>query len=284
MKFDIKKIIYIDRRIIYIFIFLAVLIPYVVPFNLPSKADKYVMGMYNKIEEIAKKGNGTILISFDFDMASKAELEPMAKAIIAHIFQRNIKLIVQGNWPNGVQMTKDILIALGKEYNKVYGEDWVYLGYKTGGTMVIMSLGKDLHNTFPKDYIEGKSTTELAVTKNIKSLKEVDYVISLSAGNGGIEEWIVYGQSKIGFPLGGACTAVMAPDFFPFLHSGQLNGLLGGLVGAAQYEGLVNRLGDATQGMKPQSVTHIVLILFILFGNFCYFVEKFIQKKEKANS
>ena len=42
----------------------------------------------------------------------------------------------------------------------------------------------------------------------------------------------------------------MAPDLYPFLDSGQLKGLLGGLAGAAEYETLIDRSGQATKGMS----------------------------------
>ena len=52
----------------------------------------------------------------------------------------------------------------------------------------------------------------------------------------------------------------------------QLKGLLGGLAGAAEYEHLINRPDQAMAGMRPQSVGHIVIIGFILFGNLAYFL------------
>jgi len=277
MKLNLESIFNIDRRIIFVFIFLAVLVPFLVEFELPIKANKNVKKVYDKIEEVAEK-KGTMLLSFDFDMASKAELEPMAKAIISHIFKRDIKLVAMGHWPNGVRLAKSILKEMADEYGKKYGTDWAYMGYKPGFQILIINLGKNFNSAFPTDS-RGNNTKKLRVTSKIRTIKDFDYVISLSAGSGGIEEWVIYGQSKFNFYLGGGCTAVMAPDFFPFLQSGQLNGLIGGLAGAAQYEALVEKPDKAIVGMKPQSVTHVILIFFIIFGNICYFVEKYRKKK-----
>ena len=74
----------------------------------------------------------------------------------------------------------------------------------------------------------------------------------------------------------------MAPDFFPFLQSGQLSGLLGGLAGAAQYEKLINKPSTATKGIKPQSVAHLVLIFFILFGNICFLGNRYLEKRKRG--
>jgi hypothetical protein len=277
-----KKVFNLDRRIIFLFIFLSVLIPLMIDFKLPIKAGRNVQIVYDKIETVAAK-NGTILVSFDFDTASKPELEPMARAVIAHAMMRNVKVVAMGNWPNGVELAKETMRSLAQEYNKVEGTDWAYLGYKPGAAIVIISMGRDLKSAFPTDYRTVK-TSDMPITRDIKTLKDFDYVVSFAAGSGGIEEWVIYGSTKFGFDLGGGCTAVMAPDFFPFLQSGQLKGIIGGLAGAAQYEALINKPAFGFSGMRPQSVAHIVLIFFILFGNVCYLMDKFYFQKRKEGA
>ena len=136
----IKKVFNLDRRIIFLFIFLSVLIPLMIDFKLPIKAGRNVQIVYDKIETVAAK-NGTILVSFDFDTASKPELEPMARAVIAHAMMRNVKVVAMGNWPNGVELAKETMRSLAKEYNKVEGTDWTYLGYKPGAAIVIINMG-----------------------------------------------------------------------------------------------------------------------------------------------
>jgi hypothetical protein len=80
------------------------------------------------------------------------------------------------------------------------------------------------------------------------------------------------GNSLFHRPIAGGCTAVSAPQFYPYLQTGQLIGLLGGLKGAAEYETLVNYAGDATRRMDAQSIAHLVIIIFIIFANISYFV------------
>ena len=140
-------------------------------------------------------------------------------------------------------------------------------------------MGLDFHEAFGQD-TEGTSTKVMAATRNIGKLADFDYMLDWSAGGMGIETWVMYGQTRYKFKMGGGCTAVMGPDFFPYLQAGQLNGLIAGLVGAAQYEALIKQEGDAIEGMKPQSVVHIILIIFILFGNVMYYLKQH-QDREK---
>jgi len=81
-------------------------------------------------------------------------------------------------------------------------------------------------------------------------------------------------QSRYRVRLASGTTAVAAPPFYPYVQSGQLVGLLGGLKGAAEYEGLVGATGDATRGMDAQSIVHALIVFFILLGNVVYLMER----------
>jgi hypothetical protein len=86
----------------------------------------------------------------------------------------------------------------------------------------------------------------------------------------GLDTWYVYGKEKYGFELGGGCTAVSAPRFYPLLQTGQINGLLGGLRGAAEYEILLGKEGKALAGMDAQSAAHFLIIFLIVVCNGVY--------------
>jgi hypothetical protein len=65
-------------------------------------------------------------------------------------------------------------------------------------------------------------------------------------------------------------TAVSAPEFYPYLQSKQLLGLLGGMAGGAEYEKLMNEPagpGTAQRGMDAQSLAHVFVALCIVLGN-----------------
>ncbi|MFM8552667.1 MAG: hypothetical protein ACKOCD_10255, partial [Nitrospiraceae bacterium] len=69
---------------------------------------------------------------------------------------------------------------------------------------------------------------------------------------------------------GGGCTGVIAPGLYPLLRSGQINGLIGGLRGAAEYEVLIGQKGRAVAGMDAQSVTHFAIIVLVILCNVFY--------------
>jgi hypothetical protein len=132
-------------------------------------------------------------------------------------------------------------------------------------------MGQDFRAAFPTDYA-GTEIAEIPLLMNVRSLRDIPYVLSLSVGFPGIETWYVYGKEKYGFELGGGCTAVSAPRFYPLLNTGQINGLLGGLRGAAEYELLIGAQGKAIAGMDAQSATHFLIIFLIVICNVAHFL------------
>ncbi|MBI2952050.1 hypothetical protein HYY27_08145 [bacterium] len=264
-----NRLLNIDRRIIFLFVLAGVVIPLLWSFNLPVKPTPTVQAIYDTVEAVSQK-NGRVLIAFDYGPSLVAELRPMALALLRHCFRRGVKVVGITLHPEGVGMAQDAFETVSKEFSREYGRDYAFMGFKPGGGAFILNMGQDFQATLPKDS-RGNDTRAMEITKDIRSLKDFDYVVDL-AGSAVTETWIAYGQERYRFPMASGCTAVMAPDMFPFLQAGQLNGMMGGLAGAAEYETLAGASDAATRNMTPQSVVHLVILTFILFGNLVYFL------------
>ena len=258
----------IDRRIIFVVIGLCTLLPLLYPVGLPIKISPEVRSIYDYIEALPERS--VFLLSIDFDPASKPELHPQAIALLRHAFRKNLRVVAMTLWVSGTGMADQLLTQAAQEMGKEYGTDYVFLGWSPGGTAVIINMGQDLYTAFPNDY-GGKATKGIPVLEGVQSLKDVAYAISLGAGNPGVEAWYVFGKDKYKFELGGGCTGVIAPGLYPLLRSGQINGLIGGLRGAAEYESLVGKKDRAVAGMDAQSATHFAIIALVAICNLFYF-------------
>ena len=268
----IDRLMNIDRRVIFAFVFLGVAVPLLVGSKLPIKPTPTVRAVYDHIEQMAGS-DGPVLMSFAYGASTEPEMQPMARAVLRHCFSRNLKVVAMCLWPDGVGLAQEALQTVAEEFGKDYGTDYVFLGYKPGTYSVIVNMGHDLHNAFPNDNW-GAALGDLPLTRDLRRLSDFGFVFDMAAGDSIEFWWIPYGQEKYRFPFAGGCTAVMAPDLYPFLQSRQMVGLLGGLAGAAEYETLVGVQEQATLGMPPQSVTHLIIILFILLGNVMYFASR----------
>jgi len=271
-----ERMLRIDRRIIFLLIGLCTLLPLLYPVGLAIKVSPEVRSVYDKIESLP--AGSVFLLSMDFDPASKPELYPQAIALLHHAFRKNLRVIAMTLWLPGTGMAAEVISQVADGMGKVSGRDYVFLGWSPGGSSVVINMGQDLYKAFPSEYFRHEPTKDLAVLKGVRNLRDVSYVVSLAAGTTGIETWYVFGKDKYKFELGGGCTGVIAPGLYPLLRSGQINGLIGGLRGAAEYEVLTGLKGQALAGMDAQSATHFAIIVLVILCN-TFFL--FIQRSRK---
>ena len=263
----VERMLQIDRRIIFLVIGLCTLIPLLYPVGLPIKTSPEARGVYDYIESLPE--GSVFLLSLDFAPSSKPELYPQAVALLRHAFRKNLRVVAMTLWVTGTGMADEVITRIAKEAGKENGKDYVFLGWSPGVGSLIISMGQDLYKAFPSDYYN-RPTKDLPALQGVRSLRDVDYVVSLAAGNPGVEAWYIYGKDKYKFELGGGCTGVIAPGLYPFLRSGQINGLIGGLRGAAEYETLIRDKGRAVAGMDAQSVTHFAISALVILCNLLY--------------
>lgn len=256
----------VERRIIFLVLIIAVVFPLIVPLGWKTEVTPHVQMAYDLIDSV-KEGE-TAIVSFDYDPATATELQPMAYSVIKHAFAKNQKVIAMALWPQGVQMADEAFSKILMKYpDKKYGIDYVNLGYKPGGMVTLQAMGKSIKTVFPSDS-RATSLDELPMMKGLISLKNIAYVVSLSAGDPGIKQWIMAAHDMYNVKVTGGTTAVSAPGFLPYINQqNQLYGLLGGLKSAAEYEVLLGVTGPATTKMDAQSVAHILILVFVLIGN-----------------
>jgi hypothetical protein len=265
----------IDRRVVYLFMLLAVSLPFFLKPTVTLKTTKPVIGIYDIVEEAAKLRK-PILISFDFDPSTMAELQPMAEALLRHAFSKDVKVVGITFMINGTNLAAQIIDGIAKEYDKKVGEDYVFLGWLPQFSLVILNFGDDFRKSYKADF-RGKKIDEIPMLKNFQNFDDFHLVVCLT-GTKMLESYIVWGVDRFNFNFAGGVTAVSAAEQYPFLQSGQLKGLMGGMKGAAEYEVLINKNANAMRGMASQTWGHLVIIFFIVIGNILYYFKKRMQQ------
>lgn len=252
-----------SRHLIYALVAAAVIVPMLHKTPCNFRATPSSQRMYAFIDQLPPGSH--VLLSFDFSPDAKAELLPMAKALLRHCFHKGLIPIAMAHWPEGEGMAKQALETVSKEYGKVSGRDYVLLGFKPGGGNLLLNMGEDFKNAFPQD-VDGKLTTTMEALAGVKTLRDIDLAIDLAAGLT-VDMWVIFGSDRYGFKLAAGTTAVAAPMYYPYLNSQQIVGLLGGLRAAADYEQIVAHPGDASELMLPQTIAHLLLIVLLVGAN-----------------
>jgi hypothetical protein len=115
----------------------------------------------------------------------------------------------------------------------------------------------------------------------IRAIRDFDFIVGIGSGFPGLKEWVQFAGDPEDVPVGGGVTAVEAPLLYPY-YPQQLSGLMGGLLGAAEYESELTTHFARFEGsgqqaqvrMFPQTVAHLVIVIFVVLGNLSYFAMK----------
>lgn len=260
-----------DRRILFLIILACATIPLLLGVGPKMSVTPPVQGLYDAIDGL--EPGSYVWLAADYDPGSKPELSPMNYALVEHLFRKDIRVISASLWAPGPPLAQAVFDEMAPAHGKQYGIDYVNLGFKEGREAVMVSVAEDLGRTFPEDQ-SGTPLDSIPMMAGISSIQDVEIIICVSAGYPGIKEWVQQIATRYDVMIGGGVTAVSGPEMYPYIQSGQLVGLLSGMKGAAEYEQLVGRPGLGIAGMAAQSSVHVMVVIFIIFANVIYFLEK----------
>ena len=274
------------RRVVFGLIWFAVSIPIVFPITFQYPISPVVKAVFDQVEK--QPAGSTVLISFDFDPAMAPEIQPMANAVTRHCLTKGLKVVFMSLWgtgPGQLRITLDDVVL--REFPDLkQGVDWANIGYKAGNQGVLNVIVTDLRKMYPAD-INNVQLDSLPIMNGIKSCKDFNLIIALGGGLPGPKEWVLYVGDPGNVPVVAGAAAVSAPQLYPY-YPKQLLGILGGVKGAAEYE---QHLGDvspqfletprpAIKMMGPQTLAHVVVMIFIVIGNVVFFRSR--REKRKA--
>ena len=267
----------IDRRWIFLIIAAVVIVPLIIPVGLPIRPTDTTKNVYDSIEKLPV--GSKVLLSVEYSPSTRPENHPMTISILRHLFKNDHKVFITCLWPDGQFMAQDAINQVAKqEFNKTYGVDYVFLGFRPGNEAVVKGIVSNLRKLYTVDVYQ-KKIDEIPLMKGIKNFKDFDFLFSSSAGFPGTIEWVQYASDPTGIPMASGVTSIQVNEVMPYVQAGQMVGVLAGMPGAAEYEALINQKGTATSGMDAQSVAHLVIVLFIILGNVSFFIERNRSKK-----
>lgn len=273
-----------DRRWVFLAMFLAVAIPVWAQWELPEVPTPIVQSVFDTIENLPP--GSVVLMSLDYDPASQPELGPMTRAMTRHCALIDHQMIFMTLWPfGGPMITQDAMNIIETEFGDEYeyGVNYLNLGYGPGFEAVIKLITTDLAKQFPADTIYSRPLAVYPITRGVRNLQEVDLVISIGAGYPGTKEWVQYAATPYpDIKIVAGVTGVSAPYLYPYVP-GQLIGMLPAIKGAAEYEAALGRVypqyrdtryQDALKRMGPQLSAHLLMLLLIVLGNVIFFLDR----------
>jgi hypothetical protein len=264
----------IPRQAFYIILLGLMVFAFLFPMGLPIRLGETSKSFYQEIENVPD--GSVIIVDISYGPSMAAEFTPQAIAFLHHVFSREIKVLLTSFEPQGPMTVQGIIDEINPEtrYNKKYGEDWMYYGFRAGGGVAIAELAKDLH-FFNDDYL-GAPLSELPIMQGLTDHNDIYMIISVasSSGTSGTELWVQQWAVPYKTKLLSVIFKMMIPRFMPYIQAGQISSYMGGIDAAASYELLINIPGKGLSYTDALTYSQLMIIVLILIGNIGYLMQR----------
>ncbi len=266
----------VDRRIIYVLLFIVCFIPMASPLGIPLEVNKTTQMVYDIVDGL-NPATDKVLFVMDYSVGGSADVHPQAVATAKHLARKGIPFVMAAFVNDGTMFAEQIITMLGDQV--VYGSDVINLGYMAGMETAVKAFVEAPKTAFSVDF-RGNPVASQPIMASINDIRDFSFIIDFQTGQPGYQDFLR--QLPPGMSYAAGIVTVSVPNVMPYLDSGQLSGLLQGLRGAAEYEVLLQEPGEGAARMDAQSMAHVVIILFILIGNAAYFLSRKQVAKPKA--
>jgi hypothetical protein len=252
-------------RLIHFILLLAVLIPMLLGWpSMPSGSPSTPPEVEKFFQTVEALPPGSfVLVAFDYEPYMAGEMESVAYPVLTHLKGKGCRVALISLNPAGPALAQ----ALGERAGFLYGEEFVNLGYIPGVEAGLRALGTSEGWLVRYDYLQGKPLDSFPAFQSVKGLKGWNLIVLFSGQSSTLLGWIEQVGSMVEAPMVAGVISGLKPYAEPYLGSGQLKGLLGGMADAAFYEAMLGKPLAATRAAPVQAFALLIALLVILVGS-----------------
>ncbi|RLE68108.1 MAG: hypothetical protein DRJ43_06145 [Thermoprotei archaeon] len=258
------------RWLVMTIVVILMAIPLIHPLGILPAISESTTDFYNAIDQL--KPGDVVLFDIGFGSGGYPTLGPAAIAILRHCFSKDLKIVIMATAQEGTVIYPLLMDKVKPEevYGAKYGEDYVFLGFITGVQTAMAAVLGDLHSATPKDYF-GTPIENIPMLADIRGADDIDVVVYLTTAGEIAEGWVYQAYSRYNKVTCGGWLSMMTPSLKPYYDTGALAGMLDGIRGAAEYEKLIGRPGDAMKTTDVLNLTQVWVLILVILGNIAYF-------------
>jgi hypothetical protein len=261
------------ERALYLALLIALIVGLVVP--LPDSFGLAVPpsapgadDLFAQIEKLSE--NDVVLVGYEWDARRSSELRPLADAVLGHLIQRKVKLVLASTDPQGTLLLFDFRDQLQQAGYREGGEDYILLGYKPGAELALRLFAQDFGSVLRSDFQGNDATISALATGSdpnaprLSSLDDFSMMMVLADEAQDVQGWMeqVHRSAKQ-VPLAFLLPAETTPVVQPYLSQPGIFHLAG-KQGALAYQSL---RGDsavsAEQIARETTQQRLSILLFI---------------------
>lgn len=201
----------------------------------------------------------TVVVGFDPDLGTYAEIRPTVRAVIAELLMRDTTLAVMSLTPEGRALAVGELARLG--VLGVDGRRLIDLGFVPGAEAALVAAVDGLA---ARDTSSGAAAERLAAD----GLESAALVVVVGGNDIGPRSWVEQVATRLpALPIVAVTPTVLLPELQPLVASGQLDGLAGTLRdGAAYRAGVPIDVPRAMLEARPIGPLPILLGVLVALG------------------
>lgn len=272
----VDRLLNIDSRIIYLLMFLALAFPILYPVVLPMEVQQYSLTAFEFVDDLP---DGSYVL---FDGGNTAATYPQGGpgmiVNIVHLLRKNCKVVIFSTSvecvPFNQQAIDDALEKLSSDVPAENGVNWVNLGYiGGGGESAVAAFVNDIRSVLETDYF-GTPINDLPIMEGVNDASDFAAVMWWGGSQGSIPWGIRQIVEPFGVPMTGQCTTNEVPNYSPYISSGQLQGLIGGVRGSAEYEYFLNLPGPALGQAMATNFGGLLWMIAVVLGNAFYLIKR----------
>lgn len=255
----------IDRRVFYWILFFALMVPFLYPLEIPVKVNQNTRDLYEGIQGLNE--GDVVIICIDYGVSAWAECHPAVTVCAKAALRAGAKIILLSPVTDHELTYKRLTqVTAGEDFAAAtYGEDYVYLGYFTGGETAVSQMAADMRSIFPEDHFD-TPLDDIPMMADINTADSISMVLSADTSDYGsyfLRQW----ESNYDIQLAEIGIAMLGSEWMPYYRAGNAFGLSVGSRGGAELEKLIGEPGEATTAMDSISVSHILIVLAVILAN-----------------
>lgn len=235
----------------------------------------------HEVESLAP--NSLVLVNWAYDPATAGEMDFVAQPVVEDLLRKEARLIVVSQLPGGPAAARRVIAEAAKTLRRpsraqISANKVIEGGFLPGGAASLPILGAAPGRALPVD----PRWVGLRDRFDIAGLADSGPVLSFvfAAGAEDVRRWLEQIQPFYGGPVVAVTTAVADTSLRPYLHSGQLSGLVSGWDGGRAYIHRTERTQSIEEQARSSRLVHAmnwgvgILIAVILLGNLVGLTER----------
>lgn len=274
---SLKSISNIDRRILYLSMFVIVTFAYFYPLGLPLPIGEFTQATFDTVNEL--EAGDIVLLNFDVSAIGWDEVKGSTSSAVPHIFEKpGVKILFMATIDQGPFFVEKTIMDVGVNpsgsddiqdweiHGKKYGVDYINLGYFPGGAT--SALAADFRGNAFRDWY-GNDPTAFYDSIGLDTAADIKLVFSFDA-NGGYGGFVSYWRLDFGTKILAAEVSSLSSGCINNYNNGLIDGFLDSSRGAAEYQLLSGYKGLALQGMDALGLVFAFLIVVMILNNIAY--------------